>query len=211
MTVPIEIDRTALIVVDMQNAFCAPGGSCARLGFDIAMCQAAVAPCVRLADAARQAEIPVVLTRLIYRNDYRDGGVLTDLVMPGLAEAACCAAETHDAELIAELTPHPQDFVVDKNRYSAFYGTPLESYLNSQDIRNLVICGVTTNVCVETTARDASQRDYRTLIVRDATGEIAPERHEWALQTLGTRFGWVVDSEDILKVWERGRAVGPGA
>ena len=66
-----------------------------------------------------------------------------------------------------------------------------------------MICGVTTNICVETTARDASQRDYRTLVVRDATGEIAPERHHWALETLGTRFGWVVDSEEILKVWNR--------
>lgn len=201
MTAAIQTERTALIVVDMQNAFCHPEGSCARLGFDISMCRAAIDPCRRLAEAARAADVPVIWTRLQYRKDYRDGGVLTDEVMPGLAEAACCAAGSVDAELIDALTPHAEDFVVDKNRYSAFYGTPLDSYLRSLDIRNLVICGVTTNVCVETTARDASQRDYRTVIVRDATGEIAPERHHWALETLGSRFGWVVDSEEVLKIW----------
>ena len=64
-----------------------------------------------------------------------------------------------------------------------------------------MIAGVTTNVCVETTARDASQRDYRTMIVSDATGEIAPERHAWALETLGTRFGWLVTTADVEAVW----------
>ena len=201
MTAPIQRDRTALIVVDMQNGFCDPAGSAAQVGFDISMCRAAIAPCVRLVEAARAHDIPVIFTRLVYRADYRDGGVVTDEILQGLVEAQCCAAGTPDAELIPELVPEPADFVIDKNRYSAFYGTPLASILTSLDIRHLVICGVTTNICVETTARDASQRDYRTVVVADATGEIAPERHHWALETLGTRFGWVVGSDEVLKGW----------
>lgn len=201
MDAPLEVERSALIVVDMQRGFCDPSGSSARAGFDISMCRAAIDPCVRLVDGAHRAGVPVIYTRLVWRADYRDGGVLTDEVLPVFVEARCCAAGTPDIELIPELSPRPEDFVIDKNRYSAFYGTPLASILSAQDVRNLVICGVTTNICVETTARDASQRDYRTVVVSDATGEIAPERHQWALETFGTRFGWVVGHEEVLKGW----------
>lgn len=202
MNAPIQRARTALLVVDMQNGFCDPEGSAAQIGFDVSMCRAAIDPCLRLIEGARAAEVPILFTRLVYRDDYRDGGVLTEAILPGLVEGRCCAAGSPDAELIDEIQPRPEDFVIDKNRYSAFYGTPLESILNTLDIRHLVICGVTTNICVESTARDASQRDYRTLVVGDATGEIAPERHQWALETLGTRFGWVVSTADVLKGWE---------
>ena len=203
MDVPIQTERSALIVVDMQHGFCDPEGSAARAGFDIAMCRAAIEPCRRLVEGARAAGIPVIFTRLVWRSDYRDGGVVTDEILPSLVEAQCCAAGTPDIELIPELAPRPDDFVIDKNRYSAFYGTALASILTAQDVRNLVICGVTTNICVETTARDASQRDYRTVVVSDATGEIAPERHQWALETFGTRFGWVVGHEEVLKGWQK--------
>ncbi len=198
-------DRTALIVVDMQNGFCRDEGSTAKLGaildFDIAQCKAAIAPCVKLIEAARAAGVPVIFTRLQWRPDYRDGGVLTDELLPGLVEGRCCAAGSWDAELIDEMAPQESDFIVDKNRYSAFYGTPLSSILSSLDIRSLVVCGVTTNICVETTVRDASQRDFRTFVVRDACGEIAPERHEWALTTIDTRFGWVINSAEVLSGW----------
>ncbi|MFP6681359.1 MAG: cysteine hydrolase [Gammaproteobacteria bacterium] len=195
------IHRTALIVVDMQNGFCRERGSADLAGFDIAQCQAAIAPCVDLITAARTHAVPIIFTRLMWRDDYRDAGVIIEEVLPGAMEAKMCAAGTWDAELIDEMAPQPEEFIVDKNRYSAFYGTPLNSILTTQDIRHLVICGVTTNICVETTVRDAAQRDFRTFIARDATGEIAPERHEWALTTMGTRFGWVVDSAEIISAW----------
>lgn len=197
----LSTERTALLVVDMQNGFCKAEGSAAQIGFDIAQCVDAIAPCIELIDSARKKQLPVIFTRLMWRQDYRDGGVLTDELIPGLAEAKCCAADTWDSEIIDEIDVIESDFIVDKNRYSAFYGTPLQSILSAQDIRSLVICGVTTNVCVETTARDASQRDYRTFIVGDACGEIAPERHEWALATLHTRFGLVVDQKEVIKAW----------
>ncbi|NKB37514.1 MAG: isochorismatase family protein [Gammaproteobacteria bacterium] len=193
--------RTALLVIDMQNGFCKTEGSAAKLGFDIQQCLDAIQPNLKIIDAARAKQLPIIYTRLLWRPDYRDGGVLTDELMPALAESQFCAAGTWDAELIDDIKCHDSDFIVDKNRYSGFYGTPLQSILTSHDIRSLVICGVTTNVCVETTARDASQRDYRTFIVGDACGEIAPERHEWALATLDTRFGKVVSTEDVLKAW----------
>jgi len=194
-------DHTALLVIDMQNGFCHPEGSFAKLGLDVSLCTAAVAGCRRLVDAAHAAGVPVIYTRYVYRADYRDGGVLVQEIMPALGSSGSLAAGSWDAELVDELPPTPDDFVIDKNRYSAFYGTGLEPVLTSLGVRNLVLCGVTTNMCVETTARDASQRDYRTFVVSDATGELEESRHEAALATLGFGFGAVVTTADVVAAW----------
>jgi ureidoacrylate peracid hydrolase len=194
-------DQTALLVVDMQNGFCHPQGSFATLGLDVSMCNTAIAGCRRLVDAAHAAGVPVIYTRYVYRADYRDGGVLVQEIMPALGSSGSLAAGSWDAELVDELPAGTDDFVIDKNRYSAFYGTGLEPVLTSLKVRNLVICGVTTNMCVETTARDASQRDYRTFVVSDATGELDKARHDMALATLGFGFCAVVDSDTVLSAW----------
>ena len=199
----LKKDGTALIVVDMQNAFCHTEGSMARLGHNIGMLREAITGCRRLVEAARAMDVPVVFTRYVYRSDYRDGGLLVQELMPELAKANSLKAETWDVEIVDELTPRPGDFVIDKNRYSAFYGTGLEPILTSLGINSLVICGVTTNMCVETTARDAMQRDYRTFIVRDATGELDPQRHEFALATLGFGFGRIVGVDNVIGAWTK--------
>lgn len=201
---PLELQgpsATALLVIDMQNGFCHPDGSFAGLGLDVSMCNQAIAGCRRLVDAAHEAGVPVVYTRYVYRPDYKDGGVLVQEVLPALAEVKSLAGGTWDAELVDELVPTAADFVLDKNRYSAFYGTGLEPVLTSMGIRSVVVCGVTTNMCVETTARDASQRDYRVFVVSDATGELDRARHDAALATLGFGFGAVVDSDEVRKAW----------
>ena len=195
-------DATALLVIDMQNGFCHPSGSFAQLGLDVSMCAAAIPGCKSLVSAARAADVPVVFTRYVYRPDYRDGGVLVHDLMPALASAKSLAAGTWDAALVDELQPGAADFVVDKNRYSAFYGTGLEPILTSLGVRRLVICGVTTNMCVETTARDASQRDYHTFVVSDATGELDRARHETALATLGFGFGRVLTAAEVAAAWK---------
>jgi ureidoacrylate peracid hydrolase len=203
---PLELagaDRTALLVIDMQNGFCHPEGSFAGLGLDVSMCNAAIAPIARLVEAAHAAGVPVIYTRYVYRADYKDGGVLVQEVLPALADVKSLAAGTWDAELVDELVPTDDDFVLDKNRYSAFYGTGLEPILTSLGVRNLVMTGVTTNMCVETTARDASQRDYRVFVVSDATGELDAARHDMALATLGFGFGAVVTADDVRGAWGR--------
>ncbi len=201
---PLElqgIERTALLVIDMQNGFCASGGSFAALGLDVSMCTAAIPGCVTLVEAARAAGVSVVYTRYVYRADYQDGGVLVQEILPAMQEAKSLAAGTWDAELVEELVPSAAEFVVDKNRYSAFYATGLQPILTSLGVRDLILCGVTTNMCVETTARDASQRDYRVFVVSDATGELDRARHELALGTIGFGFGAVVTSEQVVAAW----------
>jgi ureidoacrylate peracid hydrolase len=197
----LKKDGAALVVVDMQNGFCHPEGSFAKLGLDVSGLTAAIDGCVRLVDAAHEHGVPVMFTRYVYRSDYRDGGVLIQELMPALRDVRSLEANTWDAELVDELKPKADDFVLDKNRYSAFYGTGLEPILTSLRVDALVVCGVTTNMCVETTARDAMQRDYRTFVVGDATGELDPQRHEMALATLGFGFGRIVSVEDVLRAW----------
>ncbi len=201
---PLTFDptaSTALIVIDMQNGFCDPKGSVAQIGLDISMCEAAVSPCERLVEAARSAGVQIFFTRFIYRTDYTDGGVVVQHLIPALAEVNSLAEGSWDSDIIPSLTPEPQDIIIDKNRYSAFYGTRLETYLTSMGVHQLVLCGVTTNMCVETTARDASARDYHTFITGDACGELERNRHDVALQTLGFGFGAVTTTDEIIKQW----------
>lgn len=190
-------DATALIVIDMQNGFCRDEGSIPRIGFDITMLKAAIAPCARLIIAARRARVPVIYTRYVYRADYLDGGVLVHELMPQLKAQQALIQGSWDAAVVDELMPEPGDVVIDKNRPSAFHGTPLESILSGLGTRRLVVCGITTNCCVETTVRDASQRDLLTFVVGDATGELDPARHSAALTTMGLLFGRVVSVAEV--------------
>ena len=157
--------QAALIVIDMQNSFCKPDGKVAAMGLDTTACGAAIEPCARVIDLARDAGLPVIFTRYVYTTDYSDGGVMVRHKMPGLAEHSALQAGSIDAAIVSELVVSDSDVVIDKNRPSAFYGTALDDILKSRDIKQLVVCGVTTNCCVETTVRDASQRDLETFVV----------------------------------------------
>ncbi len=192
---------SALLVIDMQNGFCHREGSFAKLGLDISMCEDAIAGCRRLIDLAHGAGVPVIYTRYVYQPGYTDGGILVEDLLPAIRDVGSLAAGSWDAEIVDDLKPGPNDIVIDKSRYSAFYGTRLEPVLTSMDARSLVVCGVTTNMCVETTVRDASQRDYRVFVAGDATGELDRARHDHALYTIGFGFGWVVNSDEIARAW----------
>ena len=202
-------DKTALVVIDMQNAFCHPDGSFAKMtagrGLSIEMCQQAIPGCQRLIEAARLAGLPIIFTRYIYHPNYVNGGVLL-AKYPEMRDLGSLAAGSWDADIIEQITPGPDDFVIDKSRYSAFYGTRLEPVLNGLRTQSLVVCGVTTNICVETTVRDAAQRDYEVLVVADATGELTRERHDNALAIMDYGFGWVVTVDDVVQALKEPQA-----
>lgn len=195
-------EGTALLIIDMQNSFLSERGSCAAIGLPHEELKPALPGCVRLADAARASGVPVIFTRYVYQPDYSDGGVIGNELVPALKEANGLIAGSWDADIVPELAPRPGDIVIDKSRPSSFYGTRLEPVLTSLGIRSLVIAGVTTNICVETTARDAGQRDYRVHVVRDATAELDQARHEHALHTIGFMFGWVTTVDEVLAGWQ---------
>lgn len=198
--------RTALVVVDMQNAFCLDTGSMAGIGLDIAMLKDAVEPCGRLIAGARAAGVPVIYTRYVYRADYADGGIMVKYLLPDLGGADYLAAGTWDVEIVDELAPQDGDYVIDKNRPSAFYATGLEPILNGLDVDSLVVCGVTTNCCVESTVRDASQRDYKTFVVPDATGELERARHDFAINSMAFLFAECLTVDETLRLWQQAQS-----
>lgn len=203
---PLDPARAALIVIDMQNGFCSRDGSVARIGLDVDALVGAVEPCRRLVEAARAAGLPVIHTRYVYAAGHSDGGLLVDLLMPALRAEKALLSGSWDAETVPELAPIAGELVIDKNRPSAFFKTGLEDHLAEREIDQLIVCGVTTNCCVESTVRDASQRDIATFVVADATAELDRQRHDGALATIAILFGWVVDSQSILASLERDRA-----
>jgi ureidoacrylate peracid hydrolase len=198
---PPTPSASALIVVDMQNGFVHERGSCAVSGFPVAELAPAVGPCRRAVDIARRAEVPIVFTRYTYRADYTDGGFMLREKFPMLVEAKALVAGSWDQAVLDEMDTRPGDFVVDKNRPSAFLGTPLESYLAGLGVQNVVVCGVTTNCCVETTVRDAAQRDFRTFVLADATAEWEPDRQAGALKTMGILFAHLLSVEQLDQAW----------
>ena len=193
----LDPKRAALIVIDMQNSFCKPDGKVSVMGLDTTACGAAIKPCVKVLDLARAAGLPVIFTRYVYATDYSDGGVMVRHKMPGLAEHGALQTGSTDAAIVWELAVMPDDIVIDKNRPSAFYGTALDDIFELRDISQLVVCGVTTNCCVETTVRDASQRDIETFVVADACGELDQERHDVSLRAMDMLFADVISVADL--------------
>lgn len=197
----ISREDTALMIVDMQNGFLDARGSLAAVGMPYEQLRPAIDGCMRLVDAAREVNVPVIFTRYVYLPDYSDAGLLPTELVPAMKDKNALITGSWDADVIEALTPQPGDVVIDKSRPSSFYGTRLEPVLTNLGIRSLVIAGVTTNICVETTARDAGQRDYRVHVVSDATAEYDPARYESALAAIGLAFGWVNTTDDVLASW----------
>ena len=202
----LDTKRSAFIAIDLQQAFCTINGSVARQGRDITPCRDAALRCVELADAARANGIPVIWTRIALRPDYADGGLMINEIRPGLKEVGGIKAGTDDAALIDEAVVAPEDFIIDKPRNSAFFSSGLESLLHALDVRCLVMGGVTTSMCVESTARDSGQRDYRTFVVRDACGDFAQDRHDASLSAIEFGFGRVISHNQALKAFSEGQA-----
>jgi nicotinamidase-related amidase len=189
----LDPPSTAVLLIDLQEAFCSPSGSMARQGRNIASSELAGRACDQMAVAARSAGITVIWTRYCLRPDYRDGGWYTRELRPNIRANDSMRSDKADSALWSELTLAPTDIVIDKPRMSSFYATSLEAVLRGENITTLFIGGVTTSMCVETTVRDASQRDYRTYVVTDACADWAQERHQPSLDVMAFGFSYMTD------------------
>ena len=202
----LEPSRTALIVVDMQNAFVNPGGLLDHAGIDISQAPTTVAAVQRAIAAARSAEIAVVFLQIGYPADLTTaGGPLSPNPRKELALTLMQSRPelrgklliwgTWDAQIAEQVTPRPGDAVIIKQRYSGFAGTPLDQFLRSRDIRHLIFVGVATNVCVESTIRDAYSLEYWPVLVEDATMQAGPPFCQQAtVFNVEHFFGWVTTS-----------------
>ena len=208
---PIALDwtATALVIIDMQRDFLEPGGFGETLGNDVSQLARAVAPCADVLRAARAAGILVVHTREGHLPDLSDappakierGAPSKRIGDPGPMGRILIRGEAgHD--IIPALYPLDDEIVIDKPGKGAFYATELDDILQKYGIANLLVCGVTTEVCVNTTVREANDRGYRCVVLADCCASYFPEFHEMGLKMIkaqGGIFGWVSSSAAVLQ------------
>ncbi|HUC49899.1 MAG TPA: isochorismatase family cysteine hydrolase [Xanthobacteraceae bacterium] len=204
----IDLDKAALVIIDMQRDFLEPGGFGAALGNDVSRLQTAVAPCKSVLGAARQAGLLVIHTREGHRPDLTDapphkvlrGDPAMRIGAAGPMGRILVRGEPgHD--IIPELYPHDGEPVIDKPGKGAFYQTDLELMLKNRGIDTLFVCGVTTEVCVNTTIREANDRGFRCIALSDCCASYFPEFHEAGLAMIkaqGGIFGSVAGSKQLL-------------
>ncbi|HXP92798.1 MAG TPA: cysteine hydrolase [Candidatus Binatia bacterium] len=202
----LEPSKTAVIVVDVQNDFCEPNGAVGKRGFSVEACAEMIPHLERLLDGAHAYGASVIFIQTIhtrwtdsdtwlYRSDERE-------------RLDTCREGSWGAEFF-RVAPVANDPIVVKHRYSAFLNTRLESILNTLRIETLVITGVATNVCVESTARDGFQRDYNIVFVDDCSATYDRALHDATLKNMRNHFGTVAKADDVLKVWKEAYSVAP--
>jgi len=211
---PVEIDlkQTAIVVVDMQNAFASKGGMFDLAGYDTSGAAPAVETTRRLLDASRKTGVHVVYLVMTYQPDLSDGGgpsspnyhkELGLRMMRDRSElrGKLLVENTWDWRIVDALRPESGDTVIRKTRYSGFCRTDLDQHLRARSIRYLLFTGIATNVCVESTARDAYFAEYWPILVEDAMNHSGPDfTREATLWNFERVFGWVTTSENVLRV-----------
>jgi nicotinamidase-related amidase len=197
----INTKRTAIIVVDMQAVFCNPDGA-----VYIPDAIKVVDPILRILDAGRKAGIPIIYLRHVVRGDGSDTGRMRD-IYPGVD--AILDRRLDSVQIIEPLRPQKDDIVVDKLFFSGFHNTDLDSILRAHDIDTVVITGTVTNVCCESTVRDAVHREYKVIVVSDACAAqpypdmgwgslTAEEVQRVTLTVIAHEFGEVTNTDDLI-------------
>ncbi len=199
--------HTAVIVIDVQNDFCAEEGIMAKEGFDVSDAQAMAARLPPFLATARAAGALVVFVRNVYSTD--QNYYLSDVWLEQAARARAgsytrrpvCADGSWEGDYYGDVRPEPVDARVIKHRFNAFLNTDLDTILRANGIRTIVMTGVATNVCVESTARDGFMRDYYVVFTSDGTATYAEEDHEATLRNINRFFGEVRTLSELEAVW----------
>lgn len=209
---PLEIDlsRTAILVVDMQNAFVKKGGMLEKADRPL-VGEGTIKPIQKILKVGREKNIKIIYMRYVYNKDlsdsggpqspnwYKESGLILMHEHPEL-KGKLLTAGTWDAEIIDELKPLPDDIVVDKMRYSGFWGTKLDYVLTTLNIKYLVYTGIAINVCLGTTLIDSFFREYWPILVTDAVDHIGPECcRDGLLWTIERFFGWLTTSDRLIE------------
>ena len=217
---PMELDlaKSAVIVVDMQNDFGSKGGMFERAGIDISGIRKAIAPTAKVLESARQSGIPIFYLKMAYRPDLSDLGaedsvnrvrhlqlgVGQHVTAPNGAPSRILIRDTWNSAIVDELEPHSDDVVLYKTRFSGFYRTELDELLRARAVKHLIITGCTTSICVESTVRDAMFRDYSCVLLADCMNEpigntLTRSNHDASLLSTEVLLGWVSDSNQFVK------------
>lgn len=196
----INPKRCALIIVDMQNDYAHPEGAYGKSGADLQPVHNIISNLKRLIDAAHKAGVMVVFTRN-WKTPWHMSKVSTDQATKSDSSIGSNGiANTWGADWF-EVKPSDQDIVINKRRYDAFIGTDLDQILRAQRVETVVIAGIQTNVCVESTARSAFMRDYYVVVLEDATATVSEAIHRASLDNLANYFGDVVAGNHVVSIW----------
>jgi ureidoacrylate peracid hydrolase len=217
--IAIDISKTAVIVVDMQNDFASRGGMLDLAGIDISGIRKAIVPIAKALISARRSGIKIVYLKMAFRPDLSDFGapdspnrlkhppfVGKSTHAPDGRESRILIRDTWNTDIVDELKPQGDDSVIYKHRYSGFYQTDLDATLRKLGIQYLIIAGCTTSVCVESTVRDAMFRDYSCLLLEDCMSQPTPPHglpgtnHDASLVLAEAAFAWVSKSEQFVTV-----------
>jgi ureidoacrylate peracid hydrolase len=197
--------KSAVIVVDVQNDFCRPEGALGKAGAPTAAAMEMIPNLQRLLAGARAANAPVIFVETIHEPE-TDSDAWTWRMAGNVG--GCCRKDTWGAEF-TEVAPLPDEPVVTKHRYSAFINTRLDSVLRTLKIENLIMTGVSTNVCVESTARQGYMLDYNIVFLSDCTAAYSQEEHDMSLYNIRTHFGVVATADDVVSAWNTVPALTP--
>lgn len=196
----VEPKSTALIVVDVQNDFCHSDSPLGKIGFDMTAAQDMVPRLLQLVEAARSAGTTVVWVRMVL-NEWTRSPVAEEHRMRLRRNADLICKEGSWGAEFYRVEPAPNEPIVTKHRYSAFVDTDIELILRSRGITSVVLTGVATNVCVESTARDAFMRDYYVTFVQDCSATYDADKHAATLRNVADHFGVVVTSDELMNAW----------
>ncbi len=210
--IKLDIDRTALVVIDMQNSFCKKGGMFDYLGkLNEAKTKRVIEVDKQVIEAFRNKGIKIIYLRMTYGPDlagsggsespnyWKESGLVAMHNNPEL-KGKFLTLDTWDWEIVDELKPEPEDITVNKSRYSGFVNTALDDILKKQNIKYLAFIGLFTNVCVESTLRDAFFHEYFPVLVSDACGNTGPDYVQDAtIWNVTSVFGWVATADDLIK------------
>ena len=203
-------ENTALVIIDMQTDFCGKGGYVDAMGYDLSLTRAPIAPIRAMLERARASGYYVIHTREGHRPDLSDLPAnkrwRSRKIGAGIGDAGPCGRILVRGEpgweIIPELAPLPGEPVIDKPGKGSFYATGLDGTLRERGITSLVVTGVTTEVCVHTTVREANDRGYECLVLADCVGSYFPEFQRSGLAMIAAQggiFGWVAPSESFLQ------------
>jgi ureidoacrylate peracid hydrolase len=187
--------KAALIVVDVQNDFCHSQGAFGKRGIDLSPLEKPANNLLLLIDHCRKSNVPIIFVRTIH-SGWTDADSWTGRLAGAGKEMLICRPDTWGAEFF-KVEPRETDFIVTKHRFSGFVGTELDLVLRSRGIETLLMTGFTTNVCVETTARDGFNLNYRIILVEDCCGAFSAAEHASAITNINKYFGVVADSDSL--------------
>lgn len=216
--ITVDVAKSAVVVVDMQNDFGAEGGMFHRAGIDISVIQRAVPPTVKVLAAAREFGIPIIYLKMAFKPDLSDAGPTDSpnyirhrfldagamVQAPDGTASRVLIRDTWNTDILPELAPESKDIILYKHRFSGFFETNLDAVLKQRGIKHLIVTGSTTSICVESTIRDAMFRDYSCVLLEDCTGEpigndMPRSNHDASLLTIQVLLGWVSSSDEFVR------------